>query len=88
MLYTSGTTGRPKGVAPPKTSAVARRALADRGRVRPRRGQLHLCTGPLYHAAPLAFSLSAPLIGGVGDRADGRAGTPRQTLRADRARTG
>jgi long-chain acyl-CoA synthetase len=27
---------------------------------------LHLCTGPLYHAAPLAFSLAAPLFGGVG----------------------
>ena len=26
----------------------------------------HLCTGPLYHAAPLAFSLIAPLIEGVG----------------------
>ena len=27
---------------------------------------LHLCTGPLYHAAPLAFSLSIPLASGVG----------------------
>ena len=27
---------------------------------------LHLCTGPLYHAAPLAFSLSLPLASGVG----------------------
>jgi long-chain acyl-CoA synthetase len=27
---------------------------------------LHLCTGPLYHAAPLAFSLAAPLAFGVG----------------------
>jgi long-chain acyl-CoA synthetase len=27
---------------------------------------LHLCTGPLYHAAPLAFSLSIPLNAGVG----------------------
>jgi len=27
---------------------------------------MHLCTGPLYHAAPLAFSLAAPLNAGVG----------------------
>ena len=27
---------------------------------------VHLCTGPLYHAAPLAFSLAAPLNAGVG----------------------
>src|SRR5206468_8945106 len=26
---------------------------------------VHLCTGPLYHAAPLAFSLSGPLAAGV-----------------------
>ena len=25
----------------------------------------HLCTGPLYHAAPLAFSIAAPLLYGV-----------------------
>src|SRR5439155_4943769 len=27
---------------------------------------MHLCTGPLYHAAPLAFSLAAPLAQGMG----------------------
>ncbi len=27
---------------------------------------MHLCTGPLYHAAPLAFSLAIPLAYGVG----------------------
>ncbi len=67
MLYTSGTTGQPKGVdrppaavqATPLTAAMAsasRYAATD----------VHLCTGPLYHAAPLAFSLSAPLAYGVG----------------------
>ncbi|MEY2566571.1 MAG: long-chain acyl-CoA synthetase [Actinomycetota bacterium] len=64
MLYTSGTTGRPKGVyrreAPP-TSA----ASLDLYGYRPG-DDLHLCTGPLYHAAPLAFSLAAPLNAGVG----------------------
>ena len=34
---------------------------------RPEAGtDLHLCAGPLYHAAPLAFSLSVPLGVGVG----------------------
>jgi long-chain acyl-CoA synthetase len=28
-------------------------------------GDVHLCTGPLYHAAPLAFSLMAPLAFGA-----------------------
>ena len=61
MLYTSGTTGRPKGVfrAEPVASVTAN--LFD---YRP--GDRHLCTGPLYHAAPMAFSLAIPLGHGVG----------------------
>lgn len=63
MLYTSGTTGRPKGVhrseTPPASGLGALFGYA--------RGEsLHLCTGPLYHAAPLAFSLSIPITAGVG----------------------
>jgi long-chain acyl-CoA synthetase len=68
MLYTSGTTGRPKGVdrppaaveATPLTTALASATRYDAAT------DLHLCTGPLYHAAPLAFSLSGPLAYGVG----------------------
>jgi long-chain acyl-CoA synthetase len=58
MLYTSGTTGRPKGVhrqpvpQPPSTLAFAAGYQAGDDR--------HLCTGPLYHAAPLSFSLMLP----------------------------
>jgi long-chain acyl-CoA synthetase len=63
MLYTSGTTGQPKGVHRPATIVASPIALAV-GYVGGR--DLHLCTGPLYHAAPLAFSLVAPLIEGVG----------------------
>jgi long-chain acyl-CoA synthetase len=63
MLYTSGTTGRPKGVhraETPPTSAIGRLFGYRPGATR------HLCTGPLYHAAPLAFSLAGPLNAGVG----------------------
>ncbi|HVM08592.1 MAG TPA: AMP-binding protein [Acidimicrobiales bacterium] len=73
MLYTSGTTGRPKGVdrstqsggaatpaTSPTTTASASAARYDAAT------DMHLCTGPLYHAAPLAFSLNGPLTAGVG----------------------
>jgi long-chain acyl-CoA synthetase len=66
MLYTSGTTGRPKGVARPKTYTVARSASLIAAAYGPDQGQLHLCTGPLYHAAPLAFSFTVPIMEGVG----------------------
>jgi len=66
MLYTSGTTGRPKGVARPKIYTVTRTASLIAAAYGPGKGQLHLCTGPLYHAAPLAFSLTVPLNEGVG----------------------
>ena len=81
MMYTSGTTGRPKGVdrsrnaatsaavaagdqqaaADSPTTTASARAAAYNGET-----DVHLCTGPLYHAAPLAFSLTGPLTYGVG----------------------
>jgi long-chain acyl-CoA synthetase len=69
MLYTSGTTGRPKGVDRPAAAAVA--AGGGAGVVRAifdyQAGQdVHLLTGPLYHAAPLAFSQGLPLMAGAG----------------------
>jgi long-chain acyl-CoA synthetase len=63
MGYTSGTTGRPKGVhrpsgTPPVTTNYATEYVAGQ--------DLNLVTGPLYHAAPLAFSLSLPMTKGAG----------------------
>ena len=79
MLYTSGTTGRPKGVDRAVESAAPQKPKSDLpaaglllagavGKAAAQDGtkDRHLCTGPLYHAAPLAFSLSGPLAAGCG----------------------
>jgi long-chain acyl-CoA synthetase len=70
MLYTSGTTGRPKGVRRPRASTVQAQLIttAAPGKLlRHDGGGPHLVTGPLYHAGPLGFASidlhnGAPLI--------------------------
>jgi long-chain acyl-CoA synthetase len=70
MFYTSGTTGRPKGV-----KRVVQTTLGAQMRAIPAAGNFlgldgggpHLVTGPLYHAAPVGFAAmdlhrGAPLI--------------------------
>ncbi|MGA8682476.1 MAG: AMP-binding protein [Acidimicrobiales bacterium] len=64
MFYTSGTTGRPKGVLRPAAAAASLLGANIYG-YREDGGDVHLCTGPLHHAAPLAFSLAAPITYGA-----------------------
>jgi len=63
MLYTSGTTGRPKGVH--RNARATTITNLNLGGYAEAGGDVHLCTGPLYHAAPLAFSLTIPLNNGA-----------------------
>ena len=62
MLYTSGTTGRPKGVYR-KQQVVVRSGAQGQAGGEP--GAVNLCTGPMYHAAPLVFNVTAPLNAGA-----------------------
>jgi long-chain acyl-CoA synthetase len=62
MQYTSGTTGKPKGVKrdliPMDPDAMAGLQAGHLGRfgITPGGDGVHLCTSPMYHTAPLAFS--------------------------------
>ena len=63
MLYTSGTTGKPKGVyrssAPPTSPSLVGSADYRPG------SSIHLVTGPLYHAAPLSLAMAVPQLFGA-----------------------
>jgi fatty-acyl-CoA synthase len=68
MLYSSGTTGRPKGVQRPLqdlTVAEGLRAAQLTAEYGFGRDTVYLCPAPLYHAAPLSFSLSVQHAGGT-----------------------
>lgn len=70
MLYSSGTTGRPKGIRPPmpddggicghtSVSYVAERLCGFDTET------VYLCPAPLYHAAPMRWSMAVQKLGGT-----------------------
>ncbi|MCX4831305.1 acyl-CoA synthetase [Streptomyces sp. NBC_01016] len=88
MLYSSGTTGRPKGVRKELSHApfgdpaaapalIARGIAANGGGLRP--GDVFLSPAPLYHSAPLVYSMSMQRLGVPVVLMDGF--EPRQCLR-------
>lgn len=69
MLYSSGTTGRPKGIRPPLTGAPIDEpsgvGVLAQTLFRFPPGCTYLSPAPLYHAAPLRWSMSIHKMGGT-----------------------
>jgi long-chain acyl-CoA synthetase len=63
MLYTSGTTGKPKGVV--KGSAFVLVPQREGTNSRYRDGDAALLSGPAYHGGPLTFDIAFPLASGA-----------------------
>jgi long-chain acyl-CoA synthetase len=69
MFYSSGTTGKPKGIVRPLTGQPFGTGLGTETVMRMVFGfspsSVYLCPGPLYHAAPLAWSIGTTRNGGT-----------------------
>jgi acyl-CoA synthetase (AMP-forming)/AMP-acid ligase II len=67
MLYSSGTTGRPKGIQRPLTFAAMGQGMPGAvpflQAIGVQDGSMYLNPAPLYHAAPLAWSSGAQRLG-------------------------
>ncbi len=63
MMYTSGTTGRPKGAIRSRSDRALLAAMM--AELNFGSSEVHLVTGPLYHAGPNAFALLTHITGGT-----------------------
>ncbi len=63
MMYTSGTTGRPKGVHRPNAAVTPYATYLMRGY--DPETSVQMCAGPAYHAAPLVFDIRAAMNSGA-----------------------
>lgn len=69
MYYSSGTTGRPKGITPKLDikpfgeASIVEQLMAELYGYNP--ATMYLSPAPLYHAAPLAWSMGALQLGGT-----------------------
>jgi len=63
MLYTSGTTGRPKGVYRKALNQIPFKLGGVRNHDHER--DVQLCAGPAYHAAPLGIDIRGPMSQGL-----------------------
>jgi len=69
MLYSSGTTGSPKGISRPLSDRPVSRGLAMnitlKGLFRVETDSVYLSPAPLYHSAPIGFCTSIQSLGGT-----------------------